>query len=131
MAIPEISLMVVDAIKEGDEVDFELHAWAVMPNHVHLLFTAYRPLPEIMRRLKGGTARKANVLLNRAGQRFWQDESYDRLVRNRQEFERVRNYILQNPVKAGLAATPDLYPYSGAKWGRLQSAQRLQPLPVL
>jgi REP element-mobilizing transposase RayT len=79
-----------------------------MPNHVHLLVTPWTDVPMLLRRLKGVTAREANQVLARRGP-FWQHESYDRLVRDEREFCRIENYIVQNPVKAGLAAAPELY----------------------
>jgi REP element-mobilizing transposase RayT len=54
-----------------------------------------------MQSLKGYTAREANKVLGRRGQ-FWDPESYDHEVRNGGEFRRIREYILNNPVKAGL-----------------------------
>jgi hypothetical protein len=53
-------------------------------------------------------------MLGLTGQAFWQDESYDRLVRNDSEFERIAHYIEMNPVKAGLAAVPEEFPWSSA-----------------
>ena len=87
-----------------------------MPNHVHLLVQ----LPEddsfsfanMMQLLKGRTATAANRLLNRRGQPFWQAESYDHLVRGHAGYERVKAYILHNPVKAGLVAGWELWPFS-------------------
>ena len=49
------------------------------------------------------------------GQSFWQDESYDRLVRDGAEFQRIERYIEWNPVKAGLVARPEDFPWSSAK----------------
>ncbi len=80
-----------------------------MPNHVHLLMDTSiqkegdRPikLDEIMRRIKGGSAREINQKLNRKG-KLWQKDSYDYLVRDQEEWERIYAYILNNPVKAGL-----------------------------
>jgi hypothetical protein len=63
--------------------------------------------------LKGFTAHEANRILGTAGSRFWQDESYDHLVRDG-EFERIRRYIEWNPVKAGLAANPEAFPWCSA-----------------
>ena len=54
-----------------------------------------------MQSLKGYTARKANQLLGRSGA-FWHHESYDHCVRNSNEWRRIVNYVLNNPVKAGL-----------------------------
>ncbi len=67
-----------------------------------------------MQTLKGYTAREANKLLNRSGQQFWQRESYDHAARDRREAERIRRYIEDNPVKAGLAASAEDYPWSSA-----------------
>lgn len=60
-------------------------------------------LASIMESLKGWTARRCNEALNRQGQ-FWQHESYDHVIRNQSEWERVVNYVVDNPVKAGLVA---------------------------
>ena len=66
----------------------------------------------MLRRLKGASARLANKLLGLTGQPFWKDESYDHLVRSQEEFERIKNYILQNPVRAGLTRSEEQYPWS-------------------
>ena len=60
----------------------------------------------VMQSLKRFTAREGNRIPGLTGRPFWQDESYDRLVRNDTEFERITRYIETNLVKAGLAATP-------------------------
>jgi hypothetical protein len=54
-------------------------------------------------------------MLGLTGQPFWQDESYDRLVRNDSEFERIVGYIERNPVSAGLAPTPGEFPWSSVR----------------
>ncbi len=83
-----------------------------MPNHVHLLLTPKIDPAAALRRVKGASARAANQMLGLTGQPFWQDESYDQLVRSQEEFERVEGYILQNPVRAGLARVQEEYPWS-------------------
>jgi putative DNA methylase len=88
-----------------------------MPNHVHLLFTPKIAPSVALRRLKGSSAREANALLGLTGLPFWQDESYDHLVRSQQQFERIENYILQNPVRAGLARDAEEYPWSSGFGG--------------
>jgi REP-associated tyrosine transposase len=85
-----------------------------MPNHVHLLITPNVVVSKIMRSLKGATARQANQLLNRMGHSFWQDESYDHLVRSPEEFRKIDDYIVQNPVRAGLSRSPEEFPWSSA-----------------
>ena len=54
-----------------------------------------------MKSVKGISAREANKILNRKGS-FWQSESYDHIVRNEEELERIIKYVIYNPVKAGL-----------------------------
>jgi REP-associated tyrosine transposase len=89
-----------------------LHAFVVMPNHVHLLITPLKPLCEVTKWIKGVSARQANQLLARTGEPFWQDESFDHWARNRAQFERIREYIWNNPVKARLVEDPGEWPYS-------------------
>ena len=80
-----IADMVVESIRYNAGVleHYALHAFAVMPNHVHLLVTPSVPLPQLTKSLKGITAKKANAMLQLTGTTFWQEESYDHLVRNR------------------------------------------------
>ena len=114
LKMPAIAKLVADAIEAGSKDRYLLHAWVVMPNHVHLLITPQIEVRELMRRLKGSTAREANLLLGLTGQPFWQEESYDHLVRNAYELGKIENYILQNPVQAGLARNEEEYPWSSA-----------------
>ena len=85
-----------------------------VPNHIHLLITPKVPLHRLTRSLKGITAKSANLALAQVGSRFWQEESYDREVRHEQEFERIRFYIENNPVRAGLVAEAGEYRWSSA-----------------
>jgi REP element-mobilizing transposase RayT len=113
---PTVARSVMDALHFGAEkLDFyTLHAFVVMPNHVHLLITPKVPIPRITNGLKGVTARDANAILHRTGQHFWQDESFDRWVRNSAQFDRIRYYIESNPVSAGLTTNPQAWPWSSA-----------------
>jgi len=116
LARPEIARLMVDAIRNGDASlkHYRLHAFVVMPNHVHLLVTPLVPVPRLLQSLKGATARWANRILGISGEAFWQDESYDRCVRDAEEFRRIQAYIERNPVRAGLAHNPEEYPWSSA-----------------
>ena len=67
-----------------------------------------------MRALKGVTAREANKALQRTGQRFWQEESFDHWVRSEGSFDRIVLYIENNPVRAGLVTKPEDWPWSSA-----------------
>ena len=93
---------------------YELRAWVVMPNHVHLLILPLVPVPRLMRWLKGSTARGANQILGRTGQPFWQDESFDHYLRAASDVNRTVAYIEQNPVSAGLVCSAGQWPWSSA-----------------
>ena len=112
MRIPAIAEVVVAAIRRGAPDDYLLHSWVVMPNHVHLLITPRTEPSVALRRMTGSSASEANRLLGVTGRPFWQDESYDHLVRNDEEFERIDYYILQNPVRAGLVRSEHEYRWS-------------------
>jgi REP element-mobilizing transposase RayT len=77
-------------------------------------------LSVIMQSLKGYTARKCNLVLGRSGQ-FWQHESYDHVVRAAQEWDKIINYVMNNPVKAGLVES-----WEDWKWSYLRQAQTTQ-----
>ena len=74
----------------------------MLPRHHPLLVTPGVALPKLTKSLKGITAKRANARLALTGRPFWQEESYDHMVRNEPEFERIRDYIEENPVRAGL-----------------------------
>ena len=116
LRIPEVAQLVADAVIHHDaELEhYKLEAFVIMPNHVHMLIDPLVPLSRAMQSLKGYTAREANKLLERTGQPFWQKESYDHWVRNEAESHRIVHYIENNPVNAGLAHTPEAFPWSSA-----------------
>lgn len=93
-----------------------LHAWVIMPNHVHVILEPHLALPQIMRWLKGRTGRKANQILGRRGLPFWQDESYDHWVRTRAELNELIGYVESNPVQAGLVGSIEKWPWSSGRW---------------
>jgi REP element-mobilizing transposase RayT len=114
LALPDIAQIVVEAVEYRHRRQYDLHSFVVMPNHLHLLITPLIEVHRLTQSLKRHTARQANLVLGLTGRTFWQDESYDRLVRNREEFQRVVHYIENNPVRAGLAPHPDAFPWSSA-----------------
>ena len=113
---PAIADLVVAAIQYNAQAlqHYLLHAFVVMPNHVHFLIGPKVPLPKLMRSLKGITAKRANALLGLMGQPFWQEESHDHLVRDDREFGKIQVYIEENPVRAGLVRQASEYRWSSA-----------------
>jgi hypothetical protein len=92
-----------------------VHAFVVMPNHCHLLLTIDPgfQIGELVRRLKGSSARAVNRASGRTGQ-VWQEDYFDRVVRDDDHFVRTLKYIEWNPVKAGLCSVPGHYSASSA-----------------
>jgi putative transposase len=110
----------VEEVLQRQECD--LHAYVIMPNHVHVLLAPKIPPPKLMQYIKGASAREANKILGISGKPFWQHESYDHRVRTPEEFTKIHRYIENNPVKAGLAVAPADYRWSSAWWRELQLA---------
>ena len=109
-----IAEMVLGALKYFDGERYDLLVWCVMPNHVHVVVKP-RPghdLPDILHTWKSFTAKQANRALGRKGQ-FWQEESYDHLIRDEADYHHCVDYVLSNPEKGGLRG----WKWMGAKEG--------------
>ncbi len=107
---------VENALLYFDGNRYALHAWCVMPNHVHTLVTpkAGFQMSKIVHSWKSFTANQCNKLLGRTG-RFWDLESFDRYIRNDQHFRNAQVYIENNPVKARLCRRPEDWRWSSAR----------------
>ena len=113
---PELAQLVEAALRFFHGTRYDLMAWVVMPNHVHVLFTqGTEPLGRVIGSWKSYTAKAANELLQRSGQ-FWDEDYWDTYVRNDEHERRTRRYIENNPVKARLAAQPSQWPWSSARF---------------
>ena len=100
---PELAKIVADSLLHFDGDRYRMGDFVIMPNHVHLL--AAFATPEIMERQFDSwlhyTAFRINPLIG-SKDRFWQQEPFDHLVRSPEQYDYLRNYIAQNPDKAGL-----------------------------
>jgi len=123
LRIPSVADSVTNLILKGEKElgYFSLHAFVVMPNHVHLLMKPKIELRRIMNGIKGSTANAANKILRRTGKPFWQDEAFDHWVRTEKEFGNIFRYIEWNPVSAGLVRRPEDWVWSSARLGVTQS----------
>jgi REP element-mobilizing transposase RayT len=106
----------LDSCIWGNKSQYNLHAAVVMPDHVHLALTplydgdSCLSVAEIMEGMKSASAHKMNLLLSRAGQ-VWQRESFDRVLRLEESMRAKIEYIVQNPVRAGLVKIASDYPW--------------------
>lgn len=112
---PRIAELVESAVLHFDGSRCFVHAWVVMPNHVHVVFTPAEDvsLSSIVGSWKSFTAKEANKRLGRGGT-FWKSDYYDRYVRSEQHFDHVVEYTENNPVSAGLCIRPEQWRYSSA-----------------
>ena len=100
---------------EFNKRDYELQAWVVMPNHVHLVVEIWDvPLAKLINGWKGKSSREANKLLNRHGH-FWQRDYFDTLIRDEAHLKRAVRYVEQNPVKAFLVKSAHDWSWSSAR----------------
>jgi putative transposase len=133
LADGRVASIVRDNLYHHNGEKYQLLAYCVMPNHVHVLLQAFQidvagqgsqatsdevadsigPLGSTMHSLKNYAANKANELLGRQGP-FWQHESYEHWVRDLDELERIVDYIRANPVRAGLCDKPTDWQFSSA-----------------
>ena len=118
-----IAEIVAKSLHFWDGKSLELICFCIMSNHVHVVMRLFDKeeassliyLHKVMQSIKQFSAKKANRLLGKEGQ-FWQRESYDYQVRDREKLYRVIGYVLDNPVKAGLCERRDQW-----KWSYLKS----------
>ncbi len=112
-----LAQLVEKALLFFDGQRYTMHAWVIMPNHVHTLFTPIIgwSLSRIMQSWKRFTSREVNLLLGRQGS-FWYKDYFDRYIRNDQHYASTENYIDMNPVKAGLSGNPEDWPWSSARF---------------
>jgi REP element-mobilizing transposase RayT len=100
----EVSKLVMESLLFNNMKFYKLWAACIMRNHVHIVVTTFPnspPLHKILQNHKKFSAVYANKILNRKGQ-FWEEESYDTLIRDRQHFLNAVKYTICNPVKANL-----------------------------
>ena len=111
-----LAKIVQDALLFFDGQRYALHAWVVMPNHVHVLFTPETgwELSQIAHSWKSFTSTQCNKAINRRGQ-FWQPEPFDRYIRDEKHYQNAIRYIENNPVNAGLCEKPQDWPWSSAR----------------
>lgn len=113
-----IAQIMAEVILGRDGQSYYLLAYCIMPNHVHIVLElaeqgedTFIPLFQIIGSMKRYSAKLINRSLNRSGA-FWQQESYDHLIRDTAELKRIIRYVLLNPVNAGMVERWEDWPYS-------------------
>ena len=107
---PTADLLIETLQHYRHEGRYKLHAFVLMPDHIHLLLTPNEiTLERTVQLIKGGFSRRLESSLP-----IWQQSFTDRRIRDREDFITHREYIHHNPVRARLCQQPEDYPYSSA-----------------
>lgn len=119
LAHHEMAAAVKDTLLFNHGVRYELIAWCIMPNHVHVLIRQKHSLPRIIQTWKSFTTRwmlsnNERLGLGVPANNLWMRDYWDRVIRNEQHLLTVIHYIHHNPVKAGLCEAAEEWPWSSA-----------------
>ena len=93
---------------------FAVLAYCLMPDHVHLLVEGRTDAADFRTFVRRAKQRSGQVYAHETGERLWQDGYFERVLRNDTDVREVARYIVWNPVRAGLARTPQEYPHLGS-----------------
>ncbi len=122
----DLGNIVVDELRKSDDQDRTYtFAYVVMPDHLHWLFQLRErnSLQSVVRRTKGRSAYRVNQTRMQTGP-VWQRGYHDRLVRQEESLETVGDYIVHNPVRAGLVEDIIDYPLWDILWRRRRGEVR-------
>jgi len=104
-----------EILLEKNERDFQLQAWVIMPNHVHLVVDVWDvPLAKLIGLWKGKSSRLINLGLKRRGH-LWQDDYFDTLIRDEDHRKKAIHYTEANPAKACFVTNPRDWTWSSAR----------------
>jgi len=123
--------MMVEALQYGATTKqlYDLYAYVVMPNHVHVVWEPKISMSLVLQWLKGVTAKRAKRLLGLDVDAFWQAESYDHWIRSDSELQKIIGYVERNPVKAGLARSIESWRLGPVRIWRMQKKTQTASAP--
>lgn len=101
--------------KTSSEEAFEILAYCFMPDHSHFLLEGLEDRSDFRRFCKLAKQRSGSAHARSVGGPLWQEGCYDRILRENEDFRALARYLLGNPVRAGLVASPMDYPYLGSE----------------
>ncbi len=135
--------ILIDAINFRDGIEYEVLAYSIMPNHVHLIIrhiSSSKHMGHWLAQMRKFSGKLSNIELDQVGERYWELESYDHIIRSTLELLQQLHYTLQNPVVCGLAKRWDEWPGNylnpacrsllAARWGNEYSIKSPTPLKL-
>ena len=128
---PRWADLFLDTLQKSRGQAYLLHEFVVMPDHFHVIITPVVTLERAVQYIKGGFSFRAKKELG-STMEVWQRGFSDHRIRDPQDYAIHLAYLRGNPVKKGLCATAEQFPYSSSS-GRCDldiAPQRLKPLPT-
>ena len=112
---PDLAAIAVDAIDFVRTTKAFVLAYAVMPDHLHVVAVPRdgETIATVMQSIKGFSSYRINRVLGRRG-RLWQQSYHDHVIRTEEQLLAAIRYVERNPVEDRLVDTPEDYPYSSA-----------------
>jgi putative transposase len=104
--------LMLDTLKHYDGTGYQLHAYVVMPDHMHLLFTPFESVEKSVQLIKGGFSFRAKRELEWKGE-IWQKGFTDHRIRDVEDWQKHLAYVQNNPVNAHLVSDAALYEFLG------------------
>jgi HsdR family type I site-specific deoxyribonuclease len=136
LAHREMAQVVQEALQYHDGDKYDLLAWSIMPNHVHVFIRANADLPKIIQSWKSYTGKwalannkKYSLGIEKEANAFWMPDYWDRFIRDEDHFNNTVRYILNNPVKAKLPPNHIAHLFKGVQL-ELHSTQKLHPTQI-
>ena len=97
---------------------FAIHAYCLMPDHVHLLAEGLQPQSDLIQFIRAIKLKTSTQFERKTGKPRWQKKFYDHILRNSDSPDAVAWYIWMNPVRANICRNPEEYPFSGSLTGK-------------
>ena len=106
--------VMMDLSRTAHDECFSVIAYCFMPDHLHLLAAGTHPAADFRQFMRIFKQRSAYRWKQQQGTALWQRSYFDRVLRSEEDTVRVARYLLENPIRAGLATRPEDYPYLGS-----------------
>ena len=103
----------------ASDEQFALLAYCFMPDHAHLLIEGLAQTSSLQRFAQAAKRRSGSVYARRGDGALWQEGYYERVLRSSEDAKRIARYILENPVRARLVASPSEYAFLGSDVWRI------------
>jgi putative transposase len=123
----------IEALRRVSQtMQFLVHAYCLMPDHVHLLVEGITPSSDLAKFVRQWKQQTGYLFRNELPKGFWQRRFYDHILRSGDAAESVAWYIWMNPVRKGIVPGPHLYPFSGSfsvRWPPLSAPAKIWSPP--